>query len=59
MKKAHLKKLSDCNTDLKVQSELKHGNFKFIFSAGMYELYRDALRDHYACLNDDQGQVWK
>ena len=51
--RAPLKNLSACNTDLNVQSESKHWNFVFTFSVGMYELYRDALRDHYACLNDD------
>ena len=41
--RALLKKLSACNTDLKVQSEFKHGNFVFTFSAGMYELTSNSL----------------
>lgn len=51
--KAFQKKAVACKADYKVQAEVKHGNYIFSFSAGMYELYRDELREHYERLNDD------
>ena len=51
--KAMKKKATACNHECKVQAEIKCGNHIFIFSATMYELYRDELRDHYQNINDD------
>ena len=45
--KAMKKKLIACNADCKVESELKGENYIFIFSAAMYELYRNALVEHF------------
>lgn len=44
------KKLIACSADCKVESELKGGNYIFVFSAAMYEFYRNALVEHFEFL---------
>ena len=50
--KAWKKKLSACNTEFKVKSTFKGGNYVFEFSAAMYELYRSALVEHFESLQN-------
>ena len=45
--------MNACNAEFKVSTEFKGGNYAFTFSAAIYELYRDALVQHFECLQDD------
>ena len=52
--KAMKKKLNACNAEMKVSTEFKGGgNYIIYFSAAMYELYRNALVQHFECLQED------
>ena len=59
MDKATEKKLGACNADYMVSTEFKGGNYIFTFSAAMYELYRDALVQHFECLQEDTDRKFK
>lgn len=53
MDKAIQKKIDACSLEFKVQSEQKGENFVFCFSTAMYELYRNALVEHFETMKNE------
>ena len=58
MNKAIRKKIVACNAEYKMLTEHKGGNFVFVFSTAMYELYRTALVEDFELVKEsDQANI--
>ena len=55
MDRALKKKLNACNAEYKIYSECKSGNYVFVFSTAMYELYRLKSAEHFDTVKSDEN----